>query len=102
MRQWSTGSFIPDRAHFSAAKWGVETFDILHGIEQLTTKKWERIVSKATNYLWKYKKDVAFKTNFANRLISKRLSGRATIHISDDEDSDDSAASGRPTEDQYI
>ena len=93
LKQWSTGWYEPDTTNFSATEWGAETFDLLAAVNDLPEAKWERIICAANEYIARYKKLGTFKANFTTRILSKQLSGRATILSSDGEISDASMAS---------
>ncbi|KAF8336127.1 hypothetical protein F5887DRAFT_1078857 [Amanita rubescens] len=93
LKQWSKGWFEPDMANFSATEWGAETFDLLAATNDLPEAKWERIIREASGYIARYRKLGTSKANFTTRILSKQLSGRATILSSDGEDSDASMAS---------
>lgn len=73
---------------FSATELGAITFDTQVAVGKLPETKWARIINKANNYVGKYKRLGVSKANYANRVLGRRLSGRANIIISEDEESD--------------
>jgi len=83
-KQWATGELVQSSFDdkFSASMWGLPTQEVMHSIDHLKPRTWEKILKGAESFIWAHKSKATRAKNFYSG--GGGMSGRALCYDSSD------------------